>query len=263
LSAGDSCVWLLVAPAEQVQKLSQQLQTMLDSAPEKLTLPQGIGLPGSELYSPIPLVIRFSVLPISHADLKEQAFLKLLAASTRDWRSDTAYVIPVFGRCRALEVFSFADATEALIEDVGSFLCAACSCRVKQANPGFDLLVAVDWNERLFGDSLREPLPVKLPPTSASPAIGLPDAPEYLRIPTGNRSAVTTEPNSANSKVEWRKAADDVVDSQPIATDPPFEITKTGMSQFGNRFVLTLAVLLCAILAGFILIRRNSRVIES
>jgi hypothetical protein len=185
LLKGDSGVWLLIAPEEQLKELSEQLRAMLDGVSGNLTLPQGVGLPGSELYAPIPLEIRFSVLPISHTDAAEQSFLKLLAASAGELRSDTAYVIPIFGRCRALEVFPFGETDERLIEDVGNFFCAACSCRVKQANPGFDLLVAVNWNERLFGAQLQ--------PKDSERSRDQPADPEFVAIPTGNQPSPSTE----------------------------------------------------------------------
>ncbi len=243
---GDSCVFLLVAPEDQVQRRSQELQTMLDSAPDGLALPQGIGLPGSELYAPIPLVIRFSVVPISHANPEEQPFLKLLAASAAEWRADTAYVIPVFGRGRALGVFPYAEADEPLIEDVGSFLCAACSCRVKQANPGFDLLVAVNWNQRLFDESVP---PSRSAETQLNSAIGSsgqsgiaassgqPSRAEYLMIPMGNRPAAAT-PNG-NRSVE----ADRAVESEAAALGTRVGVTSFQPSRSTKKVFLLLIVL--------------------
>jgi hypothetical protein len=190
---GDSAVWLLVAPEQQLQHLSEQLQATLDGVSKDLMLPQGIGLPGSELYAAIPLEIRFSVLPVSHADAHEQPFLQLLAASAKDWRADAAYVIPVFGRCRALEVFAFEEADELLARDVGEFLCGACSCQVKQANPGFDLLTSVDWHQRLFGESVPEVISNQ-PTSRGELAPSEPSsAPEFVTIPAGSSSTAMAQ----------------------------------------------------------------------
>ena len=142
---GHSAVWLLIAPEGQTQELSEQLQAKLDGVTKNIALPKGIGLPGSELYTSIPLEIRCSVLAISHTDPQEQQFLKLLAASAPQWKADAAYVVPIFGRCRALEVIPHWEIDQLAIEDLANFLCNACSCQVKQANPGFDLLVSVNW----------------------------------------------------------------------------------------------------------------------
>jgi hypothetical protein len=223
---GDSAVWLLVAPAEQLKGLSEQLQAKLEAATPTLTLPQGIGLPGSELYSQIPLEIRFSVLPVSHTDVKEQTFLTMVGSAAEEWRTDAAYVIPVFGRCRALEVFPYGDANEALIEDVGNFLCAACSCRVKQANPGFDLLATVNWNQRLFGESIPEELRAA---TEGNDAIGASrvsnPTPEYLAIATGNEEASTGDHAAMTQQAERQHVTAQSVGSRPTEFSGPSDRT--------------------------------------
>jgi hypothetical protein len=203
LLKGDSCVWLLVAPEAELMGMREQLRAMLDGVRADLVLPKGVGLPGSELYAPIPLEIRFSVLPISHSDPAEQPFLKLLAASAEELRADTAYVIPVFGRCRALEVIPYAESDERLIEDIGNFLCAACSCRVKQANPGFDLLVSVDWNERLFGESIPQSIRPQPQLNAAMESSGPQADLEYLAIPSGNPSPASDAQVALSIPRQW------------------------------------------------------------
>jgi hypothetical protein len=236
---GDSCVWLLVAPEEQLQRSSEQLQSLLDSVGKGLKLPQGIGLPGSELYAQIPLEIRFSVVPLSHSDPKEHHFMKLLAASFPEWNSETAYVIPIFGRCRALEVFTWTEPDEPLIRDVGEFLCAACSCRVKQANPGFDLLASINWNERLFSGLVPELKDGDSQPSRPAGSNSLLDSTEYLSIPAGN-ATVSTPPLVAMT-VESREA--------PIETGP--EATQRLPGVPINALLMLLAII--AIVGGGIL----------
>jgi hypothetical protein len=205
---GHSSVWLLIAPEEQAKELSEQLQGKLDGVTKNLTLPKGIGLPGSELYTSIPLEIRCSVLGISHADPKEQQFLKLLAASAPEWKPDAAYVVPIFGRCRAMEVIPHWEIDEVAIEDIANFFCNACSCQVKQANPGFDLLASVNWEDRLFGGSIPEAIRPQAQPLAANDSVGAPVSPEYVAIPVGeatNASAASdgeislTKPDQSSS----------------------------------------------------------------
>jgi hypothetical protein len=185
---GDSCVWLLVAPADQLAQQADKLQHMLDSSTKELSIPAGVGQPGSELYAPVPLQVRFSVLPIAHDNPAEEVLLTMVSAAAPKWNKDAAYVVPVFGRCRALEVIPLAEVDDFVAQDVGGFLCAACSCRVKQANPGFDLLVSAPWNDRLFGQSLPPhdaldppPVPPVVPTESAT-------EPVYLTIPAGTNA---------------------------------------------------------------------------
>lgn len=257
---GSSAVWLLVAPPDQLQPLGEQLQAKLDRFSQQQTLPAGIGLPGSELYASIPLQIGYSVLAVSHTDPAEQAFLKQLGLSAKEWHSDTAYVIPVFGRCRALEIIPHADIDELLIEEIATFLCGACSCRVKEANPGFDLLVSVNWNERLFPHSLPPgghpgALPGPHPGTVAPPALAsdsLPEVPAYVAIPMGNPAG--------NSDPQQPPPSDTNPSANKAHTLPHAQGESRGdvASSSGDRRPLTLAaiggLLAVALLGGFLIL---------
>ncbi len=156
LLAGHSIVWLVVKGddakqnADVVDLLNEQSRLLS----RRVALPEGIGLPGSELFSDIPLVVKFSVLEIDAADTGE-AFLINLFRGMQPSREEKkqALVVPVFGRGRALEVIPAEALSESLVGDLANFLCAACSCQVKEQNPGFDLLLNVDWQQSLFGDT--------------------------------------------------------------------------------------------------------------
>jgi hypothetical protein len=90
-------------------------------------------------------------------------------------------LVPIFGRGRALEVIPASRVDEGLIGDLTAFLCGACSCQVKERNPGFDLLMVADWQQQLFGD---RPLP---PPPDTG--LGSQSAGPKLRpIPSGKSS---------------------------------------------------------------------------
>jgi len=158
LFAGDSVVWLVFTPEgnetdEKVDLLSRELERLGDELP----LPEGIGLPGSEVYSDVPLTLRFSTVRVRMGAPAEQFLETTLRRFAPPSAADQPIVVPVYGRGRALEVIPLARVDEALIEDVSRFLSGACSCQVKDLNPGFDLLLAVDWEKQLFPDS--EPPP--------------------------------------------------------------------------------------------------------
>ena len=80
------------------------------------------------------------------------------SAETID-HNHAALVAAVCGRGRGDHVMTVADLDADTIATTTAFLCGACSCRAKQLAPGFDLLLAASWDERLFGG---EPPP---PPT--------------------------------------------------------------------------------------------------
>lgn len=150
LLSGDSVVWLVLAARgdEQAQATVELLSGELSRLGDELPLPEGLGLPGSELFSPVPLTLRFSVLKIDAADERELSFARFLRTVATS--GEGALVAPVFGRGRALDVVPAAAVDEGLIEDISVFLSGACSCQVKEQNPGFDLLLSTNWDRRLF-----------------------------------------------------------------------------------------------------------------
>ncbi|GAB5402295.1 MAG: hypothetical protein Aurels2KO_05260 [Aureliella sp.] len=187
LLSGHSIVWLLVEgdDTNKTRRLQSQLLANGETLSRKLKLPEGIGLPGSELFSDLPLWVKFSVLRIDRNDPKEKFLVNLLGGLQPDAFADgTDLLVPVFGRGRALEVIPVESLSDNLVEDIARFLCAACSCQVKDQNPGFDLLLSVDWNRQLFGEDGA------LPPSVASQPAGLTPTPaKKLLIPPGKRNS--------------------------------------------------------------------------
>jgi len=190
LLKGDSVVWLVINsdkqhdPSGNIQNLNQQARQSLEKTFPWLTanieLPEGIGLPGSELHSEIPLLLKFTRLEIARDDPKEAFLIDLFSEIQPEAaKRGEDLIIPVFGRGRALEVIPSSLLTTPLIKDLTVFLSGACSCQVKEQNPGFDLLMSVDWNTRLFGEG-------NAPPPARTDRDRLNQKPELLSIPPGN-----------------------------------------------------------------------------
>lgn len=185
LVAGDAVIWLLIAGADEeaTDQARKQLAEELPRLSKQINLPEGIGLPGSELYSEVPLLVQFSQLEIDRDDDKE-AFLINLFSSIRP--EETArgepLVVPVFGRGRALEVIPASALNSQLMMDLTLFLSGACSCQVKDQNPGFDLLIDHDWNQDLFASG-DEPPPAKS--IKQGRGSGQTPEPQLLDIPPG------------------------------------------------------------------------------
>tara|TARA_R110002049_G_scaffold50370_3_gene143043 strand:- start:71306 stop:72373 length:1068 start_codon:yes stop_codon:yes gene_type:complete len=181
LMAGHSVVWLLIGSTNDAKTASAKtlVQSNFESLSERVKLPEGIGLPGSELYADVPLVVKFSLLEIDPDDPEEQFLVSLLTGVRQQAFEDgEPLLVPVFGRGRALEVIPASDMTEKLMEELTVFLSGACSCQVKERNPGFDLLINADWDTELFGDDANRP-----PDRSAEE--GRNREPELLQIPPG------------------------------------------------------------------------------
>ncbi len=118
LLTGDSVVWLLAKSNDDAtnQELKRTLQSQLEELATKMELPGGIGEPGSELYSKIPLKVQFTVLEFDPADQNEKAFynqmMKALGKPEYTEEGHEAVLVPVFGRGRALEAIPASKATE-------------------------------------------------------------------------------------------------------------------------------------------------------
>ncbi|MCY2983147.1 MAG: hypothetical protein NTY15_05855 [Planctomycetota bacterium] len=181
LLVGDSVVWLMLKSddASKNKATRDLLATELERLGKTLKLPDGIGLPGSELYSEVPLFLKFTILELDPKDPAEQLLVRLMSGFEKDANNEPL-LAPVFGRGRALEVISAKQLNAGLIEDLTMFLCGACSCQVKERNPGFDLLLATNWNSELYGEDGEAPPPVaslERTPTKPTP----------LTIPPGRK----------------------------------------------------------------------------
>ena len=160
LLKGHSAVWVVLPGKDELatHNTVNLIETELNRLQDELPLPAGIGQPGSEVYSEIPLTLRFSVLvlkPGPDADILLPEIFRRVAPSAA--AEGQPLVMPVFGRGRAVDVIPGDKVDEGTVEDLSKFICGACSCQVKEQNPGFDLLMSVPWNERLFSPDMLPP----------------------------------------------------------------------------------------------------------
>lgn len=191
---GDSIVWLVLkSPDEDRNEAVRKLiKTQTAELATKLQLPDGIGLPGSELHSEVPLFLKFTSMELNRDDAQEQFLVKLFSGfQAKAVAEKQPLVIPVFGRGRALEVIPADQLDAKLFEELTLFLCGACSCQVKESNPGFDLLLSADWNRELFGENAVLPPPPKTVADQDQPPKLLPIAPGRKKNP--DASSVSDE----------------------------------------------------------------------
>jgi len=187
LAEGQTAVWLLLEPAAGGAASATLLETELNKLEQELKLPELTSAPEDTLLVNTPLKVDFSLLRVRRDDPAEQELVAMLIHSEPDLaeRSD-AMVFPIFGRGRALLALIGAGITAKNIHDTASFLVSACSCEVKELNPGFDLLLAADWEKRLSADGV----PIAAPAAAAAPA----GPPVLVPIPTGAAQATVSSP---------------------------------------------------------------------
>ncbi|MEI6714093.1 MAG: hypothetical protein WCO60_10100 [Verrucomicrobiota bacterium] len=209
--AGDSAVFVLVESedaiadnkaAEALEKRLRFLQNVVQIPAADPTDPSSKPGPGPELK------VQFSVLriPGRHTAPKigsttDNLLLQMLAGPKSGLEESTEpWVAAVFGRGRVLGAWPSPTFGDEQIEEVALFLAGACSCQVKRQNPGWDLLLHVDWDEALLaqappGSSLpahetkpkySEPTPetVQINPSPAPSVTPAPDSPPQTRRPS-------------------------------------------------------------------------------
>jgi hypothetical protein len=165
LTGGDSVVFLLLTCGreEEDNAALQFLEQQLPRLQQELRLPEH-AFDDAALRSPVPLKLALSVLPLSCTAAGEGPFVHMLQHVEGLERPSGPIMFPIFGRGRALAGLPVADVDSEVLRRTTTFLCGACSCELKEGNPGIDLLLSADW-EALLGLAGEE----KQPPRQAPP----------------------------------------------------------------------------------------------
>lgn len=181
LTDGDSAVWIFVPGGNEEQDAAalKRLEQQVQLNQQQLRLPPIDAIESDEFFSAdtkIELRLSFSIVTLERDDPGESFLLSLLMESEPDlWElADQPMAFPVLGRGRVLYALVGKGIGDETIASASRFIVGPCSCQVKEQNPGFDLLMAVDWDEKVGSEVLSRPL-------LANPA-----PPTRLAIPPGN-----------------------------------------------------------------------------
>lgn len=165
---GDSTVWVLLESGDErsddaAEKLLQvelrRVKNMLRSsaaANDEETEWKSVQDDESAGWGPgiqpeLPWKLNFSLIRLSRNDAAEEPFVNMLLKSEPNLRglAKIPMAFPVFGRGRVLCTLAGKGINRDTIEEICTFLTCGCSCQIKAANPGVDLLTAVNWKEVL------------------------------------------------------------------------------------------------------------------
>jgi CheY-like chemotaxis protein len=183
--SGQSVVFVLVESGDKGadERAAKVVREQLAKLEKTLALPEiDPEEPGPRVLSALPLKLGFSLVRVSRSDPAEAPFAAMLlqglmpaqppksakgepeaeAREAKPVSPKGPVLVPVFGQGRALCALEGGEIDAQHIEEVAVFLTGACSCQVKQLNPGYDLLMKADWRSILDegatadGDAARE-----------------------------------------------------------------------------------------------------------
>jgi hypothetical protein len=163
IQQGASAVWVLLESGNPAADAAaaKLLETELPKLTKELKIPE-VDPDDPRTEGNVKLKIAFPMIRVSRTDPAEQLFIRMLLSGNVELDpAKGPIVFPVFGRGRALYGLAGKELTPANIGDVASFLCGACSCEVKEQNPGWDLLLAADWDALIDNPVVKDP---ELPP---------------------------------------------------------------------------------------------------
>jgi hypothetical protein len=199
---GETAIWLLLesGDAARDKQAEELLAARIKSLEKDLTLPELTDTPEDELLAKTPLQIKFSLLRVPREESDEPLVQMLLHAESDLLERSDPMIFPIFGRGRALLPLIGAGITAENIQSSAGFLVGACSCEVKELNPGFDLLLAAEWDSLLTDGGV--PLTAA---ASGRPTIT--DKPELVEIPSGKPAvaAIATPISTSASTVDTPK----------------------------------------------------------
>jgi len=150
LAARTSVVWILLLSGNraQDQKITAFVNENVENLAKSIVVPETADWGGQEMT--LDWEVNFKVLSLRRDDPKEQLFIDLLLASEPDLRSDFAehpLLFPVFGRGLLLYALAAEGINRWTLSKAVDFLTGSCSCQVKAANPGLDLLLSCAWDK--------------------------------------------------------------------------------------------------------------------
>ncbi len=140
------------------------LRQELAKMPKELKLPELTDDPADQLKETAPpLRIEFSILRLARDDSAEAGFVRILMHRDPSLaKLKSPLVFSIFGRGRSLDALADKGIDAENIKKDCQFLVGACSCEVKKQNPGFDVLIDVDWEAGLTGSWVKPPEPPPL-----------------------------------------------------------------------------------------------------
>jgi len=170
---GESVVWVLLESGDKTKDdaAATLLSSELDRLKGELKLPD-LDETDDAFHDPEAgpkLRMSFAVERLSRSDANEAMFIRLLENwDPKQIDRSQPMAFAVFGRGRVMPPLYGKYLSPKFIEEASAFLVGRCSCQVKEENPGWDLLMPVNWDAVMKG---RVPLTEAMPKLTSPTAV--------------------------------------------------------------------------------------------
>ena len=171
LARGESAVWVLLGGDDPRadEAAARLLERELARLQKEIKLPE-LSDEGPTLLTSLPLKVSFAVVRVDRRQAREDTLVRLLLSSEAGLeKAKGPMVFPIIGRGRVLCGLADTALEAKEIEETARWLCKACSCEVKELNPGIDLLASADWEELLEREAEEKPTATPPLPTPKVP----------------------------------------------------------------------------------------------
>ncbi len=198
LLSGDAVVWLLLESGDKQrdEAVTQLVQAELRKLETSLVLPERS--PADPAINPdLPLKIAFSTVHVTRSNPAESMLVNMLL----NWNTNLLarlepMLFPIFGRGRVIPPAVGDEIRAEAIREMAEFLTGPCSCELKALNPGYDLLLAANWNSLPAYQETAVPSLPSLVDMSQFAAAAATNSSHAIREPTVSLAAATKAPAS-------------------------------------------------------------------
>lgn len=264
---GQSAVWVLIESGDKAadDAAHELLKQELFRQQNELKLPTIEDLKNDEYYmeqTTVELRLEFSILRLDPSDPDEAIFISMLRNSEQGLHAVKGTIaIPIFGRGRSYFALAGTGISPTQILSNCAFITGACSCQVKQQNPGADMLMAVNWNARVTDTAIHEkPLPelsgLGLLDNPATPNAPInPVTPTYVAEPKpAGLSTFAPSTTPATTLAPTATLAPAIAATPPTLAAAP---TTSSAPSTSISLIALVAIALIAVAAGSIFIKSN------
>jgi hypothetical protein len=216
---------------------------------------------------PKPVHPKFAMLKFKPGAPEESGLEEMLRVKVLWEEKKEPLVYPIYGRGRVLTTLVGDEIEPEWIDEVAVFLTGPCSCQVKAGNPGYDLLMTVDWYAGLENrDDIEKALPPLISPTGMAAAVkaAAEQAEKTEKAEQAEKAGKEEQAGRAEEKVAQ---AERTAPTQPVglagtkevATPPVATVEEQPSPVIRNTLIVVAGVVILVALASLLMRSRRTQ----